>query len=255
MIEQERVMVVTGGSRGIGAATAKLASLYGCKICVNYCTHEKEANKIVQAIKSSGGNGIAIKADTSKEGEVRRLFRTVDRKLGPLTALVNAAGISGGRLDFVKVNSKTLQKVFGINVFGYFLCAQEAAKRFSKKFGGKGGTIVNVSSQAAIFGGVRLTHYASSKAAVNTFTIGLARELAPEGIRVNAVSPGIIETPGMKEANWGGAPSLKQLREINRSIPLGRLGDAREVAEAIVWLSLESSSYVTGTILPVAGGR
>ena len=255
MSAEKRVMIVTGGSRGIGSATAKLASLYGFKVCVNYFTHEKEANKVVDAIKSSGGDGIAVQADTSKEGEVRKLFRTVDRKLGPLTALVNAAGISGGRLDFVNVNSKTLQKVFGINFFGYFLCAQEATNRFSKKMGGKGGTIVNVSSQAATFGGVRLTHYATSKAAVNAFTIGLARELAPEGIRVNAVSPGIIETPGMKEAIWGGVPSPKQLREINRSIPLGRLGNSREVAEAIVWLSLESSSYITGTILPVAGGR
>ena len=248
-------MIVTGASRGIGAATAKLAASYGFKVCVNYRAHEKEANKIVHEIKSSGGDGIAVRADTSKEGDVKRLFRTVDRKLGPLTALVNTAGISGGRLDFFNVNSKTLLKVFGINFFGYYLCAQEAAKRFSKKVGGIGGTIVNVSSQAATFGGVRLTHYAPSKAAVNTFTIGLARELAPEGIRVNAVSPGIIETPGMKQANWGGEPSPKQYREINSSIPLGRLGNSREVAEAILWLSLENSSYVTGTILPVAGGR
>ena len=121
MSAEERVMIVTGGSRGIGSATAKLASSHGFKVCVNYCTHEKEANKIVEEIDSSGGRGIAIQADTSKEGEVRRLFRTVDRKLGPLTALVNAAGISGGRVDFVNVNSKVLQKVFGVNFFGYFL--------------------------------------------------------------------------------------------------------------------------------------
>ena len=242
-------MIVTGASRGIGAATAVLAAQRGYAVCVNYERNREQAESVVSEINSQQGKAIAVQADIGKPQEVERLFETVDKKLGSLSALVNNAGIAGPRGELRQMDVDVLQRVFDVNVLGYFFCARQAIRRFAFSQGGRGGGIVNISSQAAQFGGNRITPYAASKAAINTFTIGLAREVAEENIRVNAVSPGIIETDQQKALD----PSRR--KELIESIPMKRAGDPDEVAATILWLLSDKASYVTGAIIPVAGGR
>lgn len=243
-----KVMLVTGASRGIGAATAQLAAVHGYSVCVNFCNGRKEAEAVVDRIQSFGGTAIVVQADTTRPDEVEAMFRTVDRELGPPTALVNNAGISGKRTQLQDMDVQDLKRVLETNVAGYFLCAREAVRRMTTA-DRPGGAIVNVSSQAGQFGGERILHYAASKAAVNTLTIGLAREVAASGIRVNAVSPGVIATQQHAQSD------PKDWERLRASIPLARIGTAEEVAEAILWLLSDKASYVTGAILPVAGGR
>ena len=249
MTEPASVLIVTGASRGIGAATARLAAARGFSVGVNYLGNRTAAERVAAEIESSGAKAIAVRADVGEEAEVAKLFETVDRELGPVTALVNNAGINGGYSRVDEVDGARLTQVFATNVFGTFFCAREAVRRMSTAHGGPGGAIVNVSSQAATFGGNKLAHYAASKAAVNAFTIGLAREVAGEGIRVNAVSPGVIETEALGELDAG------RLEGLKARLPMERFGGPEEVAETILWLLSDQASYVTGAILPVAGGR
>ncbi len=242
MAHQPTVLVVTGASRGIGAATARLAGRRGYAVCVNYRQDAAGAGAVVGDIEAGGGRALAIQADVGNEGDVVRMFDQAVAAFGPLGALVNNAGISGGRRGVEDMSLECLQGVFATNVFGTFLCAREAARRMSSARGGGGGAIVNLSSRAAASGGDRLTHYAASKAAVEAFTRGFAREAANIGVRVNAVSPGVIDTDLHGEA-------------LPLDIPMGRAGTPGEVAEAILWLLSDAASYVTGAIVPVHGAR
>jgi NAD(P)-dependent dehydrogenase (short-subunit alcohol dehydrogenase family) len=244
-------LIVTGASRGIGAAIATLAAARGFSVAVNFATGMAEAKTVVEQIVSSGGRASAIQADVAREEDVARLFDAAERKLGPIKALVNNAAITGGfsRVDSVKAN--ILAQVMAVNVTGAILCAREAVRRMSTRHGGTGGSIVNISSRAARTGSAgEWVHYAASKGAIDSFTIGLAREVATEGIRVNAVAPGLIET-GLHAAN--GAPD--RLDRLTATIPMQRPGMPLEVAEAVLWLLSPSASYTTGAILEVGGGR
>jgi NAD(P)-dependent dehydrogenase (short-subunit alcohol dehydrogenase family) len=244
-------LIVTGGSRGIGAAIAKLAGERGFSVAVNFATGEAEATAIVEEIISAGGRACAIQADVSREEDVVRLFETAERELGPVKALVNNAAITGGFARVESVSAQTLAQVMAVNVTGAFLCAREAVRRMSTRHRGSGGAIVNISSRAARIGSAgEWVHYAASKGAIDSFTIGLAREVATEGIRVNAVAPGLIET-GLHAAN--GAPD--RLDRLAATIPMQRPGTPLEVAEAVLWLLSHAASYTTGAILEVGGGR
>lgn len=244
------VVIVTGASRGIGAATAKMLARAGYGVAVNFHSGTREAEAVVAEIKEAGGRALAIQADTSIETDVVRLFETVDRELGPLTGLVNNAGISGGTRLIQDVDAKMLNAVMAINVVGCFLCAREAVRRMSTKLGGKGGAIVNVSSKAAVLGGGgEWIHYAASKGALDTMTTGLAVELGRQGIRVNAVRPGMIET----EFHASGLPNRAE--KIIPTVPFGRIGTVEEVANAIVWLLSDQASYLSGALIDVSGGR
>ncbi len=244
-------LIVTGASRGIGAAIAKLAAGRGFSVAVNFFTGEPEATVITEQIVSAGGRACAIQADVAREEDVIRLFETAERELGPIKALVNNAAITGGFSRVDSVSAKTLERVMAVNVTGTFLCAREAVRRMSTRHGGTGGAIVNISSRAAQIGSAgEWVHYAASKGAIDSFTIGLAREVATEGIRVNAVAPGLIDT-GLHAAN--GAPD--RLNRLTSSIPMQRPGTAPEVAEAVLWLLSPAASYTTGAILEVGGGR
>ena len=245
----KKVLIVTGGSRGIGAATSLRAAQIGYSVCINYEKSSKNANQVVREINSKGGKAIAVQADISSAKEVERLFKTTEIELGALSALVNNAGISGPRSKLIDLNISEIKHIFEVNLLGYFYCAKEAIKRMSRSSGGQGGAIVNISSQAAKFGGNGLTPYAASKAAINNFTLSLSREVALEGIRVNAVSPGIIETDQHDFSNEA------VLNNIKKEIPVGRLGTPQEVANAILWLLSDKAAYVTGALLPVTGGR
>ena len=243
----QHVTIVTGGSRGIGAATARLSAGYGHFVCVAYKSEDTKAKEVVKSIEAAGGKAIAVKADTSIEADVARLFQTVDRELGLLTGLVNNAGIHGprGRLDGLAAGD--IEAVLRVNVAGYFLCAREAVKRMSTRYAGKGGSIVNVSSGSANNGSPNEgVLYAASKGAVNSLTIGLAQEVAKEGIRVNTVSPGLT-SPGM--------PPQEKVAEIAPRLPMGRAGRPEEIAEAICWLLSEKASYTSAANLRVGGGR
>jgi NAD(P)-dependent dehydrogenase (short-subunit alcohol dehydrogenase family) len=244
-------IIITGASRGIGAAIAKLAAARGFSVAVNFATGEAEAGAIVEKIVSGGGCACAIQADVAREEDIIGLFETAERELGPIKALVNNAAITGGFSRVDSVSAKTLEHVMAVNVTGAFLCAREAVRRMSTRLGGTGGAIVNISSRAARIGSSgEWVHYAASKGAIDSFTIGLAREVATEGIRVNAVAPGLIDT-GLHAAN--GAPD--RLNRLTSTIPMQRPGTALEVAEAVLWLLSPAASYTTGAILEVGGGR
>ncbi len=243
-------VIITGASRGIGAATAMLAAKRGFAVAVNYATGKNEAAEVVGRIQASGGRAAAIQADLAREQDIVRLFAEAEQ-LGPLRGLVNNAGVTGGFARVVDVTAALLERLLAVNVAGAILCAREAVKRMSTKHGGQGGAIVNISSLAARTGSPgEWVHYAATKGAIDTFTIGLAREVAKEGIRVNAVAPGLVET-GIHAAN--GEPG--RLDRLKSTIPLGRPGKPEEIAEAVVWLLSSASSYVTGSILEVGGGR
>jgi len=244
-------MIVTGGSRGIGAATARLAAERGYAVCVNYRANRAAADAVVAAIAAAGGTAIAVGADVASEPEVVRLFATVDRALGPLGALVNNAGVLERQTRVEHIDAARIDRVFATNVRGAFVCAREAVRRMSTAHGGAGGAIVNVSSRAAELGAPgEYVDYAASKAALDTLTIGLAREVAGEGIRVNGVRAGIIYTDIHAD---GGEPG--RVDRLGPTLPMKRGGDAIEVARAILWLCSEEASYSTGTFIDVAGGR
>jgi NAD(P)-dependent dehydrogenase (short-subunit alcohol dehydrogenase family) len=245
------VAIVTGSSRGIGAATAKLAARRGYAVCVNYLKNEARADAVVAEIRAGGGRAIMVQADTAIEDEVVKLFERVDLELGPVTALVNNAGITGraGRLD--SFDAAAIRRVLEVNVNGAIYCSQQAVKRMSTRNGGAGGAIVNVSSLAANLGGAnQWIPYAAAKGAVNSFTVGLAKEVAAEGIRVNAISPGLIATEIHAEAGLG-----DRLQTVIPMVPMGRLGTAEECAEAILWLLSGEAAYMIGGILTLSGGR
>jgi len=247
----DEVLIITGASRGIGAATARIAGRSGYAVCVNYLKNKAAAMKIVEEIKADGGRALAVAADISQEDEVMELFRTVDDKLGKISALVNNAGILETQMRIEQMDAARLNRVFKTNITGSFLCAREAVKRMSTKNGGKGGAIVNVSSAAARLGSAgEYVDYAASKGAIDTFTRGLAQEVAEEGIRVNAVRPGVIDTDIHAS---GGEPG--RVERVKASVPMKRGGSAEEVAKAIMWLLSSESSYTTGSLLEVSGGR
>lgn len=245
------VVLVTGASRGIGAAVARLAGSRGYAVGVNYRNGAEEAKEVVADIRMAGSQAVAVEADVARETEVERLFAAVEAELGPLTALVANAGITGGMRRVEDIDEALVEQVLAVNVTGCILCAREAVRRFSTKRGGKGGAIVTVSSIASTLGAAgEYVHYAASKGAVDSFTIGLAREVAGEGIRVNAVNPGLIKT-GIHAA--AGAPD--RVDRLAATIPMGRGGEAIEVAETVLWLLSAVASYVTGALVPVCGGR
>jgi NAD(P)-dependent dehydrogenase (short-subunit alcohol dehydrogenase family) len=252
-----RTVLVTGGSRGIGASACRLAAAQGWTVAVNYAKDRAAAEAVVAAIVATGGTAAAFQADVAHDAEVRAMFAAIDAALPPLAGLVNNAGVVdvGSRVDAMSV--ERLQRMFAINVFGTFYCSREAVRRMTTKPAGvapgahEGGAIVNVSSAAAKLGGPgQYVDYAAAKAGIETFTIGLAKEVAGEGIRVNAVRPGIIDTAIHAS---GGTPD--RVREISPQLPMKRAGTADEVGEAIVWLLSERSSYTTGSVVEVTGGR
>jgi len=244
-------LIVTGGSRGIGAAIARLAGLRGYAVAVNYCSGETEAKNLAEDIVKRGSRAIAIHADVAKEEHIVRMFETAERELGVIRGLVNNAGITGGFARVEEVTAEAVGKTFAVNVTGTILCAREAVRRMSTRRGGAGGAIVNISSRASYTGGAgEWVHYAASKGAIDSFTIGLAREVAIEGIRVNAVAPGLIDTD-LHAAN--GEPG--RIQRLMPTIPMQRAGTPEEIAEAVIWMLSPAASYVTGAILPVSGGR
>jgi len=244
-------MLITGGGQGIGAATALLAAQQGYAVCVNYVHNSTQAELVAATIRKNGGQALAVQADISNEEAVQYLFDTAIRELGPLTVLINNAGITGKLGRFSEVETQSLRRVLEINVLGTMLCSREAIRRMSTISGGQGGTIINLSSRAAQVGSPHeYIHYAASKAAVETFTIGLSKEVANEGIRVNCVSPGIIETEIHTKA---GDPDRPQ--RYASQIPMQRAGRPNEVAAAILWLASDEASYCNGSILAVSGGR
>lgn len=247
----QKIMLITGGSRGIGAATAQLAASRGYAVCINYLRNRAAAQAVADAITAAGGRAITAAADVAVEAEVIRLFETVDRELGPLTALVNNAGILEQQMRVETMDAARINRILATNVTGAFVCAREAVKRMSTRHGGNGGTIVNVSSAAARLGSPNeYVDYAASKGAVDTLTIGLSKEVAEEGIRVNAVRPGFIYTEMHAS---GGEPG--RVDRVKSAVPMKRGGEASEVAHAILWLLSDEASFTTGAFIDVAGGR
>jgi NAD(P)-dependent dehydrogenase (short-subunit alcohol dehydrogenase family) len=246
-----KIIIVTGASRGIGAATARLAAQQGYAVCVNYRQGRAAAEGVVEAIEASGGRAIAVAADVAVEADVERLFRTSDEQLGPLTALVNNAGVLETQTRVESLDAARLARIFATNVVGAFICAREAVRRMSTRHGGGGGAIVNVSSAAARLGSPgEYVDYAASKGALDTLTIGLAQEVALEGIRVNTVRPGIIYTEMHRS---GGEPD--RVDRVKAFVPMKRGGTPDEVAQAILWLLSDAASYTTGAFIEVSGGR
>ena len=244
-------MVVTGGARGIGAATCRLAAGRGYAVCVNYLRNRAAADEVVQAIARAGGRAIAVAGDVAKESDVKRLFDAAAKELGPVTALVNNAGILERQTRLDDMEAARFERVFATNITGAFLCAREAVLRMSTRHGGRGGNIVNVSSAASRLGSPgEYVDYAASKGAVDTLTIGLAKEVAEEGIRVNAVRPGVIYTDIHAS---GGEPG--RVERVSKMVPMKRGGTPEEVARAILWLLSDEASYTTGAFIEVSGGR
>jgi NAD(P)-dependent dehydrogenase (short-subunit alcohol dehydrogenase family) len=250
-MSEQPVIAITGGGRGIGAATARLAAARGYAVCVNYLHSREPAEDVVRQITARDGRAIAIQADISSESDVLSLFRQVDSQLGRLSALVNNAAALESQMRLDSMEAARIGRILAVNVVGSMICAREAVKRMSTRHGGSGGAIVNVSSGAAKYGSPgEYVDYAASKGAVETFTIGLAREVADEGIRVNAVRPGFIYTELHAK---GGEP--ERVERVKTLVPMQRGGQPEEVASAILWLLSAEASYVTGTIVDVSGGR
>ena len=251
MTKDNDVVVITGAGRGIGAATARLAAERGYAVCVNYRSDASAADEVVAAARASGARAVAVQADVAQEADVIRLFDEAAAHLGPVTALVNNAGILERQCRLDEMDAGRFQRVFATNVTGVLLCAREAVRRMSTRHGGRGGAIVNVSSIAATLGSPgEYVDYAASKGAVDTLTIGLARELAEEGIRVNSVRPGVIHT-GIHAS--GGEPG--RVERVKKAVPMKRGGQPEEVARAILWLLSPEASYCTGALIDVSGGR
>jgi len=245
------VMLITGASRGIGAATARLAGQNGYAVCVNYVSNLEQAEQVVKDIEACGAKAIPVQADIADETNVVRLFQTCDQELGTLSVLINNAAILEPQMRVEEMDAGRIERVLAANVTGAFLCAREAVKRMSTKHGGKGGAIVNVSSMAAKLGGPNeYVDYAASKGAIESMTIGLSQEVAKEGIRVNAVRPGVIYTDIHAS---GGEPG--RVERVGPTLPIGRGGQPEEVAQAILWLASDKASYSTGTFIDVSGGR
>jgi len=248
---RERSLLVTGASRGIGAAIARAAARSGWRVAVNYAHDARSAEVVVREIEASGGEAIALQGDVAREDQVIRLYEEIDRRFGRLDALVNNAGVIGKLGPLSRLEQSELRRVFEVNVFGAFLCAREAVRRMSTAAGGRGGAIVNMSSAATTIGSAgEFVHYAASKAALNAMTLGLAREVAGQGIRVNAVEPGLVETD-MHEAIGGAGRTARLLP----TIAMGRAASAEEIAGPVLFLISDAASYVTGAVLRVAGGR
>jgi NAD(P)-dependent dehydrogenase (short-subunit alcohol dehydrogenase family) len=244
-------VIVTGGSRGIGAAVARLAGAAGYSVVVNFVAGRQAAEGVVAGIVSAGGRAVAVQGDVAIEADVVRLFETAKREFGRICGVVNNAAVTGGFARVEAVESEMLARMLAVNVTGTIVCCREAVRRMSTRRGGQGGAIVNISSLVARVGGAgEWVHYAASKGAVNSFTVGLAREVASEGIRVNAVAPGLIDTE-LHAAN--GDPG--RLERMRPSVPMLRAGSAEEVAEGVLWLLSPAASYTTGTILEIGGGR
>jgi len=247
----DKVMLITGAGRGIGAATALLAAERGYAVCINYLRDADSAAALQEKIERAGARAIAVAGDVSSEPDVLRLFEEADRRLGRITDLVNSAGIvdRGSRVE--DMSAARLARMFAINITGSFLCAREAVKRMSKRHGGRGGAIVNVSSIAAKLGAPgEYVDYAASKAAIDTFTVGLAKEVGPDGIRVNAVRPGVIRTDIHLSS---GDPA--RVERIGATAPLGRAGEPKEIARTILWLLSPEASYISGALVDATGGR
>ncbi len=247
----EKVLLVTGGSRGIGAATCLLAARQGWAVAVNYTANSLAADEVVRQIRADGGRAMTVQADVADEAQVLRMFEQVDAKFGRLTGLVNNAGVVDVTARVEDMSVARWKRMFDINVIGSLVCAREAVRRMSTRHGGSGGSIVNLSSAAARLGAPgQYVDYAAAKGAIDAFTIGLAKEVAAEGIRVNAVRPGLIETEIHAS---GGLPN--RVKDLQHMVPMQRGGSAEEVAEAIVWLLGEGASYTTMSLIDVSGGR
>ncbi len=246
-----KIAIITGGSRGIGAATAILAAKAGYDICISYIANEAAADKMLKACESRGARAIKVQGDVANEADVETLFTTCDTQLGPLDLLVNNAGIVGETSRVDALPASALERIYRVNVFGSFYCAQQAVRRMSTKFGGFGGSIVNLSSIAATNGSPgEYVHYAATKGAIDSFTIGLAREVGREGIRVNSVQAGTADTD--VHTIGGGNPDRPAM--VAATSALGRVATANEIAEAILWLGSDKASYATGTVLRIGGG-
>jgi NAD(P)-dependent dehydrogenase (short-subunit alcohol dehydrogenase family) len=247
----QKVVLITGGGRGIGAACALLAADHGYRVVVNYVADENAANGVVDAINGCGGAAVALQADVSDEAQVERMFLAIDATYGRLDALVNNAGVLFQQMRVEEMRAERMYRTLATNVVGSMLCAREAVRRMSARNGGSGGTIVNVSSRAGVLGAANeYVDYAASKAAIDALTVGLSKEVAAEGIRVNGVRPGLIQT-GMHAS--GGEPG--RVARLAASVPMGRGGQASEVAQAVLWLLSDAASYTTGAIIDVSGGR